>query len=92
MLKDVFALWLKQSDLMKLQYAYGTIVVITLVAAGLVGLLNQNVSWQILSVTGIATITFFVNLISFALVNLLAEQQPKPVRRATKTARRSTRR
>lgn len=78
---------------MKLQYAYGTVVLVTLVAAGLVGLLNQNVSWQILSVTGITATAFFVNLIAFALVNLLAEQQPsKPARRTVKRAQRRTRR
>jgi|GEM_PF-4240548 len=93
MLKDMFALWQKQSDLMKLQYTYGALVLVTLVAAGLVGLLNQNVAWQILSVTGITATAFFVNLIAFALVNLLATQPPKPVSRTTKrAARHSTRR
>lgn len=85
MLKDMFALWQKQSDLMKLQYAYAVVVVVTLVAAGLVGLLNQNVSWQILSITWIAAVAFFMNLVSFGLVNLLAQQQPqKPVARLRK--------
>ena len=92
MLKDMFALWQKQSDLMKLQYAYATVVLVTLVAAGLIGLLNQDVAWHILSVTGITATAFLVNLVSFALVNLIAEQQSKPVRRTTKRAQRSARR
>lgn len=92
MLKDVFALWLKQSDLMKLQYAYGMVVLVTLVAAGLVGLLNQTVAWQILSVTGITTTAFFVNLIAFALVNLLATEQPKSASRTVNRTQRRTRR
>jgi len=42
MLKDMFALWQKQSDLMKLQYTYGALVLVTLVAAGLVGLFEPK--------------------------------------------------
>lgn len=84
MIKDIFALWQTQSDLMKLQYAYGVVVLVTLVAAGLVGLLNQTVAWQILSVTWIAAVALFVNLISFALVNLFL---PAPKRGAGRPPR-----
>jgi hypothetical protein len=73
MLKDMFAIWQRQSDLMKLQYAYAVVVLVTLVAAGLVGLLNQTVARQVLGICGIAAIAFVVNLISFALINLLAD-------------------
>lgn len=83
MIKDLFALWRTQSDLMKLQYAYALVVVVTLVAAGLVGLLNQAAAWQILSITWIAIVAFFVNLISFALVNLFVPaQKPRSPRRS----------
>ena len=54
MLKDMFALWQRQSDLMKLQYAYAVVVLVTLVVAGLVGLLNQTVARQIVGISGIA--------------------------------------
>lgn len=88
MIKDIFALWQDQSDLLKLQYAYGVIVVVTLVAAGLVGLLNQNVAWQILSVTWIALVAFFVNLISFALVNLFVPARKTPPARPSRPSKR----
>lgn len=88
MIKDIFALWQNQSDLLKLQYAYGVIVVVTLVAAGLVGLLNQNVAWQILSVTWIALVAFFVNLVSFALVNLFVPARNVRPTRASRPSKR----
>jgi hypothetical protein len=88
MIKDIFALWRTQSDLMKLQYAYGVVILVLVVTAGLIGLLNEKVSWQILSVTWIVTVAFFVNLISYALVNLfLPPVAPKATRPATKRKR-----
>lgn len=74
MLKQSFELWKSKSDLVKLQYAYAFIVLITLVVAGLIGLLNQEVSRMVLGVAGIAAVAFFVNLLSFALVNLVSDQ------------------
>lgn len=83
MIKDIFNAWRKQADLMKLQSAYGLAIVITVVAAGLIGLLNQSVAWQILNITWIVTVTFVVNLLSFALVNLmLPSEAPKATRPA----------
>lgn len=93
MLKDMFAAWQRQSDLVKLQYAYAAVVIVTLVAAGLVGLLNQDVSRQILSVTWVAAVAFFVNLISFAIVNLFADVKPEqPVSRTQKRETRTNHR
>lgn len=89
MIKDIFALWQTQSDLIKLQYAYGVVVIVTLVAAGLVGLLNQTAAWQILSVTWIAAVALSVNLISFALVNLLPK--PEQTKRTRRTPTRKSR-
>lgn len=74
MLKQSFELWKSKSDLVKLQYAYAFVVLVTLVTAGLIGLLNQEVSRIVLSVAGIAAMAFFVNLLSFALVNLVSDQ------------------
>lgn len=89
MIKDLFALWQRQTDLLKLQYAYGVIAGFTLVLAGLVGLLNQTVAWQILSITWIALVAFFVNLVSFALVNLFVpSRRSRPSRPASSTKRR----
>lgn len=88
MLKDMFALWQRQSDLMKLQYAYAVVVLVTLVVAGLVGLLNQTVARQIVGISGIAAIAFFVNLISFALINLLADNRPQQPAKRPRSGRR----
>ncbi len=90
MLKDIVAVWQTKSDLTKLQYAYCAVIVVTLVAGGLAGLLNQNVAWQILSLTWIVTVTFFVNFVSFALIHLyVTPKQPvKPARRAQTIKRR----
>lgn len=88
MIKDVFAVWSNQSDLVKLQYAYGVVIVVTLVVAGLVGLLDQPASWQILNITWIATVAFTVNLLSFAVINLmLPSQVPKVLRTPPKRKR-----
>lgn len=72
-MKDIFESWKAKNDLSKLQYAYVFIVLITLVLAGLIGLLNQPIAWQVLSVTWIALIAFSVNLVAFALVNLVSD-------------------
>lgn len=89
MLKDIFALWQSQTDLMKLQYAYTAVAVITLVAGGLVSLLNENAAWQILSLTWIVIVALSVNLVSFALINLVPkEKQPKRARRAQSRSKR----
>jgi hypothetical protein len=89
MIKELFDLWRKQSDLMKLQSAYALIILVTLVAAGLVGLLNQIVAWQILSLTWIATVAFFVNLVSFALVNLFVPPARARSTRPSQSRKRS---
>lgn len=74
---------------MKLQYAYAAVAVITLVAGGLVGLLNVNAAWQILSLTWIVIVALSVNLVSFALINLVPkEKQPKRARRAQSRSKR----
>ena len=70
MLKQSFEAWKLKSDLAKLQYGYAFVVLVTLVIAGLIGLLNQEVSRLILSIAGVATLVFFVNLVSFAVINL----------------------
>ena len=88
MIKDIFDAWRRQSDLLKLQYAYGVIAGVTLVLAGLVGLLNQTVAWQILSITWIALVAFFVNLISFALVNLFVPSRSSRSTRTSQTTKR----
>lgn len=89
MIKEIFDAWRTQADLTKLQYAYGIVIVMTVVAAGLVGLLNQSVAWQILSITWIVTVTFTVNLLSFALVNLLLPSQtPKTPQQAPSKRKR----
>lgn len=72
MFKDIFTTWKNKSDLAKLQYVYVLVFVALLVIAGLVGLLNQQVSWQILSVAWIAVIAFFTNFLAFAVINLVA--------------------
>lgn len=84
MLHNLFDIWRAQSDLNKLQYAYGVVVIVTLVAAGLVGLLNQTTAWHILSVTWLAAVALCVNLVSFALVNLVV---PAPKRGVHRSAR-----
>jgi amino acid transporter len=89
MLKDIFALWQNQSDLMKLQYAYAAVAVVTLVAGGLIGLLNENAAWQVLSLTWIVIVALSVNLVSFALINLVPkEKQPKQARRTQSRSKR----
>lgn len=87
MLKDIFDSWQTQSDLMKLQYAYGVMVIVTLVAAGLIGLLNQTVARQILNVTWIAAVALIVNLISFALVNLFVPSPKRGTRRSSRSGK-----
>lgn len=85
MLRDIFDVWRKRSDLSRLQYVYGAIVLVTLVLAGLVGLLNQTVAWQILSVTWIAMIALSINLVTFALINLVPKQRlSKPLSKIKK--------
>lgn len=90
MFKDIFTTWKNKSDLAKLQYAYVLVFVALLVVAGLVGLLNQQVSWQILSVAWIAVIAFFTNFLAFAVINLVAPTTPEDVAPAPKK-RASTR-
>lgn len=87
MLKDMFAMWQRQSDLMKLQYAYALVVLVTLVVAGLVGLLNQAVARQVLVICAIAAIAFVVNLISFALINLAADSRVSPTAKRPRSRR-----
>lgn len=76
MFKDIFITWKNKSDLAKLQYMYVIVFVALLVVAGLVGLLNQQVSWQVLSVAWIAVIAFFTNFLAFAVINLVAPSVP----------------
>lgn len=76
-MNEIFNNWKSKNDLNKLQYAYIFIVILSLVLAGLVGLLNQPVAWQILSITWIALIAFSVNLVAFALVNLISDDTKK---------------
>lgn len=84
LIKDAIATWRTKSELVKLQYVYAFVVVVTLVLAGLVGLLNQSVAWSILAVSWVATLAFFVNLITWALVNLF-ETQTKPQKPTTRS-------
>jgi undecaprenyl pyrophosphate phosphatase UppP len=89
MTKDIYAAWQRQSDLMKLQYVYGAAILLTLVIAGLVGLLSETVARQILVLTWIATVAFVVNLISFALIRLFSDSySPQPPKKS-RSRRRS---
>lgn len=80
-MKELFQSWKSKSDLGKLQYAYALFVVLSLVAAGLVGLLNQTVALQILQVTWVAFVAFVVNLVVFSLINLSKDSDTKTAKK-----------
>ena len=87
LIRDAIANWHTKSELVRLQYTYAFVVVVTLVLAGLVGLLNQSAAWSILTVSWVAAVAFFVNLIAWALINLFETQtkSQKPTTRSKKS-------
>lgn len=76
MLQDTFESWKKQhSDIVKLQWCYVSLTVVLVTVAGLVALLNQSVSRQLLTYAGTVFTVFLVNLVASAVIGPL--MQPK---------------
>lgn len=62
--------WNKNSDRhTKLQYAYGVLSIVTIVIAGLIGLVNYSLGQRLVSVAAFSALLFFTNAIAWALVD-----------------------
>lgn len=77
----------------KLQHTYLAIAVITILVAGLLGLLDYNLGQQLTAISMLALGMFFVNLIVWTLLSgiVLAglDQSDEAVRQASATTRTS---
>ena len=75
-----------KDSLAKLQAAYIFVAIVALIVAGLVGLIRYDAGQLVLNVSFIAVAAFFVNLISWALLQglllfRLGQQTNKPAPR-----------
>ena len=68
----------------KLQHLYMAVAILLLIAAGVLGLLNQNLGQQVLAVAIVSAGVFIVNAVSWALLqSFVLNRLDKPARRAT---------
>lgn len=61
----------KTDDRQKLQHGYVAVIVLLLIAAGLIGLINEALSQQVLALVFIAGGLFLGNLVAWALLQSL---------------------
>ena len=96
-LKNTLSEWnTSTSERSKLQHLYITVAVILIIAAGVVGLLNQDLGQQILGIAIMAAGIFLINAVAWALLQsfvlLKIDRTPaptvKPVVTPTRTARK----
>lgn len=94
-LKTTLSSWNEStSDRNKLQHFYIALAVLLLVAAGVIGLLNQNLGQQILALAIAAAAVFLVNSIAWALLQsfVLFRLRDEPSTPRTLDAASSTKR
>lgn len=95
-LRDALSAWNKEAnERQKLQYTYVAIVVALLVVAGLVSLVNYDLSQKLLLVVFAAAGLFVINLVVWALLQSLVllpleRQTPNPRRTAAASTPRRT--
>lgn len=89
------------NERVKLQHAYVASAVIVIVAAGLVGLINYDLGQQLTAIALLALGVFFVNVISWTLLNGIVlnsiaamsrtepETQPKAAAKKKQPAKKS---
>lgn len=81
MVNEVYREWSKRySDIAKLQWLYVVATIVLIVAAGLVALLNQSVSRQILTIASGAFSVFIVNLVVWSVVGPLVRTKRSTVK------------
>lgn len=78
---DLLRQWnARQSSFVKLQHAYVLVAVVSLVAAGIVGLINYNLGQSILFVATVAALVFIANGVIWAILNtFVITRLKKPV-------------
>lgn len=69
MIHELLDAWRKRNgDVAKLQYVYAAVVVVLVVVAGLIALLNRDVSERLLAIIGALMMVLVVNLVTWSLV------------------------
>jgi hypothetical protein len=95
-LKNTLSEWnTSTSERSKLQHLYITVAVILIIAAGVVGLLNQDLGQQILGIAIMAAGIFLINAVAWALLQsfvlLKIDRTPAPTVKPVVTPTRTTR-
>ena len=73
------------SDRAKLQHGYAVLAVLSLIVAGIIGLINYNLGQSLLFVAIVAVLVFVANGVVWALINTfivpLASNRPRPTKK-----------
>ncbi len=81
------------SERSKLQHAYISLAVISIIAAGLIGLVNYDLGQRLTTIALIVLGVFFINLVAWTLLSglvLSSLETPRKQTRATATAAKTT--
>ncbi len=76
------------SELVKLQYVYAVVALVSLVVAGIVTLLNREAGAFVLQITTVATVAFFANLVVWSIINTLFPAQTQAIARPKNARKR----
>ncbi|OGL21961.1 hypothetical protein A2707_01245 [Candidatus Saccharibacteria bacterium RIFCSPHIGHO2_01_FULL_45_15] len=91
--KSSLSSWSEETtDRQKLQHTYVAVAVLLLVAAGVIGLLNQSLGQQILALAIAAAAIFLINAVAWALLqsSVLLRLNDRSMARPTATTRKTT--
>ena len=85
-IRTSIAQWNKTySDRTKLQHGYAVLAVLSLIVAGIIGLINYNLGQSLLFVAIVAVLVFVANGVVWALINTfivpLASNRPRPTKK-----------
>jgi len=85
-IRTSIAYWSKTySDRAKLQHGYAVLAILSLIVAGIIGLINYNLGQSLLFVAIAALLVFIANGVVWALINTfvvpLASNRPRPTKK-----------